>query len=218
MPLVSGRDLTDIEYNFNIVFMEFKELLTVEEGAGRTAALVAWLQGLFEEDSGVPILVGGAAVELYTLGAYTTGDLDFVGSITPSVACALESAGFERHGRHWIHEAAQVFIEFPGEILGPNEEAIWRDLQGHILRIISLEDLLVDRLGCWEHWQSAVDGANALILWRAHQRHMDVGRVEDRVVTDGWTKAWKSLLQFAGRWEMVDPPREEVEKWANSGP
>jgi hypothetical protein len=198
--------------------MRFEDALVVEPGPARTAALVAWLQGLFEEDGAVPILVGGAAVELYTLGAYVTGGLDFVGSVTPDVARALERAGFERRGRHWIHEDAQVFIEFPGDALGMKEEARWLDVLGQTIRIISAEDLLVERLGSWEYWRSAVDGVNALILWRTHRQRMDVGRVEDRVAADGWGKAWKSLLEFAKCWENVEPPGEEVEKWANSGP
>jgi len=198
--------------------VKVEEALAFEEGPSRTAALVAWLQGLFEDDEAVPVLVGGAAVELYTLGAYTTGDLDFVGSVTPKVARALGTAGFKRHGRHWIHEAAQVFIEFPGDTLDPKEEAKWLDLLGQSVRIISVEDLLVERLGSWEYWRSAVDGANALILWRVHRQRIDVGRVEERVTNDGWENAWKSLVQFALLWETVEPPSEEVEKWANSGP
>jgi hypothetical protein len=198
--------------------MKFEDALAFELGPARTAALVAWVQSLFEEDAAVPTLVGGAAVELYTLGAYTTGDLDFVGAVTLDVACALERAGFERHGRHWIQEDAQVFIEFPGDALGVKEKASWLEVLGHRIRIISAEDLLVERLGSWEYWRSAVDGVNALILWRTHRQRLDVGRVEDRVAADGWGKGWRSMLEFAKRWENVEPPAEEVEKWANSGP
>ncbi len=65
-------------------------------GPERTAALVAWFQGLFEDRSEAPVLVGGGAVELYTGGAYVTGDLDFVGSTTDSVAERLQEEGFKR--------------------------------------------------------------------------------------------------------------------------
>jgi hypothetical protein len=140
--------------------VKFEEILIQDEGPGRTAALVAWIQNLFE--GAAPVLVGGAAVELYTGGAYTTGDIDRVGSVSIHVAQKLEGAGFERHGRHWIHESAQIFVEFPGESLGPTEEDTWIEVEGHRIRAISVEDLLVDRLGAWEYWQSAIDGVNAL--------------------------------------------------------
>jgi hypothetical protein len=134
------------------------------------------------------------------------------------VARVLKESGFERHGRHWIHEPAQLFIEFPGSALGPDEEASWHDFEGHRVRIISAEDLLVDRLGSWEYWQSSVDGVNAFLLWRAQRERIDVERVEDRIERAGWQKAWQSLLRFFSRWERGEPSVEEVEEWANAGP
>jgi hypothetical protein len=198
--------------------VNLEEILLLEEGPGRTAALVAWLQSLFENDDATPVLVGGAAVELYTLGAYTTGDVDLVGSVPPSVARLLKDSGFERHGRHWLHEPAQIFVEFPGSVLDPEEKALRIELAGQEVRIISAEDLLIDRLGSWEYWRSSVDGVNALLLWRSQNENMDLERLEKRVVQSGWETAWQSLLRFATRWEQGEPPAEEIEKWANEGP
>jgi hypothetical protein len=194
------------------------EILLLEEGLGRRAALVAWLQGLFEDEDATPVLVGGAAVELYTLGAYTTGDVDLVGSVTPTVAKLLKESGFERHGRHWLHEASQIILEFPGSVLDPEERASRIEVAGHGVRIISAEDLLIDRLGSWEYWQSSVDGVNALLLWRSQNENMDIERLEKRIVQTGWHTAWKSLLQFATREEQGEPSAEEIEKWVNEGP
>jgi hypothetical protein len=198
--------------------VEFDEILIRAEGPERTAALVSWIQGLFADGETAPILVGGAAVELYTRGAYTTGDVDLVGSVTAPVARALEKAGFRRHGRHWIHEPRQIFVEFPGTALGRNEKALWLEVTGQRVRIISAEDLLIDRLGGWEHWRSSVDGVNALLLWLAQSEHMDVDRVESRIEDSGWQKAWRSLIEFVSRWEREDPSPEEIEEWANRGP
>lgn len=196
--------------------MKFEEILNLDEGPGRTAALVAWIQSLFE--GAVPVVVGGAAVELYTGGAYTTGDIDLVGSVSARAAQKLKEAGFERHGRHWIQESAQIFVEFPGEALDPAEEDTWIEVEGHRIRAISLEDLLVDRLGAWEYWHSAVDGVNALVLWRQRKEHIDVKRLERQLTRTGWEKAWNSLLRFGEKWPADDPPVEEVERWANQGP
>ena len=198
--------------------MNIETILAAEEGPRRTAALVEWMQGLFKDDGTVPVLVGGAAVELYTGGAYTTGDVDLVGAVNPGVARALRAAGFERHGRHWIHEPAQVFLEFPGSALGAEETAAWIDVEGRRILVISIEDLVVDRLGAWEHWQSSVDGVNALLLWRAQRERIDAERLERRARQSGWLKAWRSLVQFSDRWGTDEPPAEEVERWASAGP
>jgi hypothetical protein len=198
--------------------VKIEEVLALEESVVRTASLAAWIQNLYEDETTTPVLVGGAAVELYTQGAYTTGDLDLVGSVTRGVARALEGAGFERHGRHWIHEDAQVFVEFPGESLEPEERALWLDIGGVRLLVISVEDLLVDRLGAWEYWQSSVDGVNAFVLLWEQRESIDVERLEQRVTRAGWKKAWQSLTEFAARWQSDEPPLEEIEAWAIEGP
>jgi len=198
--------------------VKIDQVLASDAGPRRTAALVKWLQSLFKGDATVPVLVGGAAVELYTLGAYTTGDVDLVGTVTPRAARALTAAGFERHGRHWIHEASQLFVEFPASALEALERAEWAVLQGRRVLIISSEDLLVDRLGAWQYWKSSVDGANALRLWRAQSEHIDEQRLKRRLAQSGWLKAWRSLVRFSSRWENDEPPTEEVERWANAGP
>lgn len=198
--------------------MNIDAILADGEGPGRTAALVEWIQSLFQDDEAAPVLVGGAAVELYTGGAYTTGDVDFVGTVTPGVARALRAAGFERHGRHWVHEPAQVFLEFPGSALDPAETAAWAEFEGRRIFVVSIEDLVVDRLGAWEHWHSSVDGVNALLLWRAHREGIDAERLERRVRQSGWLKAWRSLARFSERWREGEPPAEEVERWATAGP
>lgn len=198
--------------------MEAKEILALDESPTRTAALVEWIQGLYGDEDAAPILVGGAAVELYTTGAYTTGDLDLVGHVPQVVTRQLESAGFERHGRHWIHEPAQVFVEFPGSALDPEEVASWVLLAGRRIRVISVEDLLVDRLGAWEYWRSSVDGANAYLLWWAQAARIDPVRLEQRVTQAGWLKAYRALTRFAARWKADEPTAEQFEEWAVAGP
>jgi hypothetical protein len=203
--------------------VEAEEILALNESPTRTAALVEWIQGLYGDEDTAPILVGGAAVELYTTGAYTTGayttgDLDLVGHVPPVVARKLERAGFERHGRHWIHETAQVFVEFPGSALDPEEVASWVLLEGRRVRVISVEDLLVDRLGAWQYWRSSVDGANAYQLWWAQAAGIDSVRLEQRVTQAGWLKAYRALIRFAARWEADEPTAEQIEEWAIAGP
>ena len=44
--------------------MEFINALSLPDGPQRTAAIVAWVQSLYSGENQVPVLVGGAAVEM----------------------------------------------------------------------------------------------------------------------------------------------------------
>jgi hypothetical protein len=200
------------------VIVEFEEAFTLPEGPARTAAIAAWVQGLFRGGDRVPVLVGGAAVELLTGGAYTTGDLDFVGFVPASVRRRLEAKGFERSGRHFIHESAQIFLEFPSDALAPDETAVRREMFGHQVVLVSVEDLLVDRLGAWEYWRSGIDGANALQLYRSCRKEIDEGRLNRRASESGFESALNALRRFVERWPDRDPDADTLALWANNGP
>ncbi|MCI4398831.1 MAG: hypothetical protein JHC34_08325 [Acidobacteria bacterium] len=192
--------------------MSLAKILAMPEGPVRTAAIVALVQS-FCAGSVVPVLVGGGAVEIYTGGAYVTGDLDFAGVLTPEALRSLEAEGFVRHGRHLVHEAAQLYLEFPSRALAPQEESQRRRVGKHSILIVSFEDLLVDRLAAWVFWHSAVDGVNAFLLWRKRPRNLDLERLMKRAKASGVDKALASLLRFArGR-----TSQKALESWALKG-
>ncbi|HET9334243.1 MAG TPA: hypothetical protein VFQ21_11760 [Gemmatimonadota bacterium] len=184
--------------------------LRLDPGLARTAALVASFQGLFASQP--PVLVGGGAVELYTGGAYRTGDLDFVGRIPSEVSRKLAAAGFRKRGRHWLHEEAQIFIELPAAEFD-------RDVRIDAIRIhewtvvlLSPEDLLVDRLAAWKFWRVPVEGINAYLLYRARGHTMDERRLEEAAGIEEVTNELESLRRFGNR----ERPPEEIEAWAGA--
>ena len=152
-------------------------------------------------------------MELYTGGAYTTGDLDFVGTLPDRVAEALRDAGFRRRGRHWLHRDGQIFIEFPGSALGAGEMGVrLRHGESHVV-IVDVEALLVDRLAAWEFWRSGVDGIAALQLLRIQGHNMDEERLEDLVDA----RELSSALARARRFLAAEPnaDEEEMATWAS---
>lgn len=190
--------------------MELSGALRLDPGPDRTAAVVAWFQGLFEGDP--PVLVGGGAVELYTGGAYRTGDLDFVGRIPGEVSRTLGEAGFRKRGRHWIHEEAQIFIELPAAEFD-------RDVRIDAIRIgdwtvvlLSPEDVLVDRLAAWKFWRVPVEGINAYLLYRARGQALDARRLEAAAEAEGVENELESLRRFGDR----DREPQEIEAWAGT--
>lgn len=189
-------------------------MLRLPEGASRTAGIAAWFQGLYEEGS-IPVLVGGAAVELYTQGAYTTGDLDFVGEVPPKVAALLEQSGFRKEGRHWIHDRGQVFIELPGSSLDPEDQAAVIEVGGSKVLASSPEALIVDRLASWQFWKVRTDAANAFLLWKAREKQLDPRRLESLARRTRVERSLQSLRDFARRLKDRDPSAAELDEWSS---
>ena len=169
--------------------------LELPPGPRRTAELAAWLQGIERlQGLDVPVLVGGSAVEVYTAGAYVSGDLDFVGSPSPALQQALVDAGFERSGRHWIHRARKLFLEFPSASLDA-QIAVELEVGELRLRVLSPEDLLVDRLAGFQFWHSEVDFENARLLAERIGEDLDQKRLRRRALEAGVSESLQHLLE-----------------------
>jgi hypothetical protein len=192
--------------------ISFSDAARITLRPDRIAALAAWLQGLCGEDP--PILVGGGAVELYTGGAYVTGDLDFVGKLGDTARHGLEEAGFRKVGRHWVQGEERVFFEFPGSALAPGERAVELRMRNWRVRLVSPEDAMVDRLAAWKHWRSSVDGASAFLLWRQQATSLDLERLAERARKEHVTDALEALKAFDRRLDGRIPTEEEIREWA----
>lgn len=124
-----------------------------------------------------PILVGGRALEFYTLGGYATKDIDLVVSGRERVKPVLEEMGFSRRfgKRHWYHEELDVAIEMPDEILaGSSEKIVTVEIEGMEVFVISIEDLVVDRLAAAKFWESRADAQWAAKLLALHMNDIDL--------------------------------------------
>ncbi|MDP2766299.1 MAG: hypothetical protein Q8O41_02455, partial [Candidatus Methanoperedens sp.] len=90
-----------------------------------------------------PILVGGSAVEFYTRGTCKSIDIDLLAD-RDSLEKVLEKMGFSKSGRHWFY-TKDIGIEVVGE--SPEGRRVNEVLhEGKLIRILSIEDLIVDRL------------------------------------------------------------------------
>jgi len=195
--------------------LQFGDILQLPEGPAKTAALAEWVQGLYSPDCDPPVLVGGAAVELLTDGAYSTGDLDFAGSVPEQVALRLKEEGFERQGRHWVHQAGEIFLEFPASELASPETSLTMQIAGSTLEILSPEAVLADRLSAWEFWDLDQDGINAFLVWRAAYETLNKKRLEALIEDRRLNEAWKRFSRFAERHLNTEPTPEELSRWAS---
>ena len=106
-----------------------------------------------------PILVGGAALEFYTAGGYATSDVDLAMTTSTEVHEVFAALGFEREGRYWHHAELDLLFEAPAPAGLPGEDAprTEAEIDGLRIVVIGIEDLLIDRLRAWVHWNSQED-------------------------------------------------------------
>jgi len=195
----------------------FLKAVTLDEGPFRVAALAAWLQSLAVTVEQKPVLVGGGAVELYSGGAYVTGDLDFVGSLGEEGERQLEAAGFRRRGRHWIHEEHQIFLEFPSDHLQEGESAAIIEVGEYSVVVIGLEELIADRLAAWRFWSSEIDAVNAVRLMQGSAADLARARLREIAEDRGVAPALRALEQFVEGLGGREPTIEELDEWTRRG-
>lgn len=105
-----------------------------------------------------PVLVGGAAVELYSGGIVATGDFDMVVARDDVLEQIFIETGFERPRgpgiatRGWVYRDLRVGFEIVDTILldGAADRSRVRMFSvagGDVFEIISVEDLIADRMG-----------------------------------------------------------------------
>ena len=125
-----------------------------------------------------PVLVGGSAVAFYTSAQYTTNDIDMIAVGGPKVSTRMLELGFRRCGKDYVHDELALYVEFPSSSLGPGERWITLDLGKDQLRIISIEDLIVDRLNHYKYFQSTIDALNVMMLLELP--NLDMGEIEKK--------------------------------------
>lgn len=134
---------------------QLKESLT-----GQTDKAIAFLGvlGRFLHDEGfsIPIVVGAAAVELYTHGAYMSHDIDIKSDMVATLRI-LTNMGFTNQGRSLMYsEEFDLLVDWQGAGLEEGKEAQERTLVvtspdgSPLLCLINIADLIIDRLEAYK--------------------------------------------------------------------
>ena len=106
-----------------------------------------------------PILVGGAAAEFWSTSALATGDFDICTPVQPELEEEMQRFGFVRPSgpgkstRGWIHAELELGFEIVADVpMDGNVDATHVRLvraigESTLFRVISVEDLIADRMG-----------------------------------------------------------------------
>jgi len=128
------------------------------------------------------VLVGGAAVSIYSDNIYQTYDLDFVTrSSNKAISEVLEPLGFTRSGkgRHWKNSDTDFLVEFPGGDLNFGETNMSIESTSMLstpfgsLRVITATQAVMDRLAAFAHWGDNQSYRQATLIVRGNDIDWD---------------------------------------------
>lgn len=130
-----------------------------------------------------PVLVGGGALEFYTAGGYTTGDVDLALPHGRDVDESFADLGFQKDGRFWIREDLDLYFEAPAPYSLPGETAPRTrvEIEGLQIVVLGVDDLLMDRLRAWVHWKSGEDERWAKHLAALYAERLDWAYLKSKV-------------------------------------
>lgn len=135
-----------------------------------------------------PVIVGGLSVEIYTQSDYTTRDIDFVTPGYETIEETLKKLDFIKENRHFYRKDIEIAIEIPGSHLAGDKNRVVRVQispdSDDFVYVISLEDIILDRLRAATAWQSAEDLKWGFLLLSANIEKVDVPYLFDHTETD----------------------------------
>ena len=194
--------------SINNLKKELASAAKIKESWERAVAISAIIAETLRTIHQDPILVGGTAVEFYTQGAYSTADIDMITEGGPELVRLMSELGFKKYGKDFAHPHLKIYIEFPGHSLGDSEKDKIIKIGKRYLRIISIEDLIVDRLAAFKFWKSAIDGVNALLLLELGEA--DLARVEQRTKEEEVDDAFMAVQEVLEAVIRKKLPRNEA--------
>jgi hypothetical protein len=157
--------------------------------------LAGYVCSQLEEEGIKTVLSGGSCVEIYSEGKYTSDDIDLVDRFNgghTKIKNVMVQLGFKEHNRYFVHEDTRYFIEFPRGPLGvgdaPITEIASRENETGILRLLTPNDCIKDRLAAYYHWDDPQSLEQA--IWVAQQNKFDIDSIKE------WSMNEKELDKF----------------------
>lgn len=138
-------------------------------------------------------LVGGSALEIYTSGKYTSGDIDVVTHLGKPLHGVLRRWGFENQGRIWHNDELKLVVDLvkPPYTGSAMRTTLFTTPFG-VVRLAAAEDLLVKRLSSAVNWRQPGDFEHAKLLALEFGDKLD----------------WDYIERFAAEHQVLDHARK----------
>ena len=160
----------------------FSALLTSESGLG--------IDGL--------TVVGGSAIEIYTGGAYVSGDVDYITTSREKVATALRGWSFKDEGKWFSKKEWGLFVDVM-QTTGTGSRRLTRVITTRAgpFRIAAIEDLLIKRVREAVNWQHREEAFDQAVLLARYSDKVDWEYVRFYAKREGWLPQLSELQRAA---------------------
>jgi hypothetical protein len=166
----------------------YRAIPSISSPLKRQLMTVALASRLLEErQRPAPVIIGGCALAYYSREVYFSHDIDLAYTDRSALDAVLKELHFRAEGRYWINDKLGVAVEAPASSLAGEEAPREEVLLGEDLRcwVIGLEDLIVNRLNAYKHWNSQVDGEMVELLLARYGADLDWAYLRRRCAEPG---------------------------------
>ena len=136
--------------------------------------LLGFLSDELSKSAAFLFLVGGQAVETYTAGQFTTGDVDVTTTHREATENLLRRLGFKKEGMVWLNEKLAIAVHIVGSYPSRTEKVRSLEVGAYTVRIVGVEELIIDRLKAAKFWKSGRDSEQAAVLFDGFRKSIDV--------------------------------------------
>ncbi len=160
----------------------YKELLKERDNLRRKIMFAGFLASKLSEKNVQIIVVGGGAVEIYTAGHFSTGDLDLAVSDKKLTESLLQDLGFEKTGMVWASEQLGIAVHvLEGSYSGNYSKTRIIKAGKYSVRLAAIEDLIVNRLNAAKYWKGNVQAEleQAKALLKIHGKRINMPYLEE---------------------------------------
>jgi Nucleotidyltransferase of unknown function (DUF6036) len=147
--------------------------------------LLGYLSDQLSRRGAFIFLVGGQAVETYTAGQFTTGDIDITTTDQQATEKLLTQLGFKREGMIWLNERLAIAVHIVGSYPTRTEKLRTVEVGQYRMRVVGVEELILDRLKAAKFWKSGRDAEQALVLFSGFRKRIDFDYLRKRAKEEG---------------------------------
>lgn len=172
-----------------------EQVASILEGVEQADRRIVFFAALLRKEAGLGpddlVVVGGSAMQIYTEGAYVSGDID-VCAPRDAIAAVLKRWGFKKPGREWARVDWKIVLNVVGPwVSGSMQLSRVVDTPYGPVRVGAIEDLILGRLALVKFWNEPAEYRNARLL--AMLPGLDWGYLSRRAAQERLTEEMAAL-------------------------